>query len=72
MYAAQRATGAAEEWTTVAVAGERGRARVERLRARTAYLFKIQARNGKGLGPFSAPVAYTTGAGDSTYSHTII
>ncbi|XP_064075650.1 neogenin [Vanessa tameamea] len=64
MYAAQRgAAGAAEEWTTVTVAGERGRARVERLRARTTYHFKIQARNGKGLGPFSPPVAYTTGPG---------
>ncbi|CAH2083882.1 unnamed protein product [Euphydryas editha] len=65
MYAAQRAAGAAgaaEEWTTVAVTGERGRARVERLRPRTPYLFKIQARNNKGLGPFSAPVPYTTGA----------
>ncbi|XP_052743159.1 neogenin isoform X2 [Bicyclus anynana] len=65
MYAVQRsgpAAGAAEEWTAVAVVGDRTRARVDRLRARTTYSFKIQARNGKGLGPFSAAVTYTTGA----------
>ncbi|CAH0717029.1 unnamed protein product, partial [Brenthis ino] len=62
MYAIQRGTsGAAEEWTAVTVIGDRVRARVERLRPRTAYNFKIQARNSKGLGPFSATVAYTTG-----------
>ncbi|VVD05408.1 unnamed protein product [Leptidea sinapis] len=64
MYAIQRAgasTGGAEEWTAVGVAGERGRARVDRLRPRTTYAFKIQARNSKGLGPFSAAVVYTTG-----------
>ncbi|KAJ0170386.1 hypothetical protein K1T71_014314 [Dendrolimus kikuchii] len=62
MYAIQRvgASAGSEEWTAVAVVGERGRARVDRLRPRTTYLFKLQARNGKGLGPFSAPVAYTT------------
>ncbi|XP_037301503.1 LOW QUALITY PROTEIN: neogenin-like, partial [Manduca sexta] len=59
MYAAQRA-GAAEEWTAVAVVGERTRARVDRLRPRTSYSFKVQARNSKGLGPFSQPIPYTT------------
>ncbi|CAK1548764.1 unnamed protein product [Leptosia nina] len=63
MYAVQRGgSGAAEEWTAVAVTGDRARSRVERLRARTTYNFKIQARNSKGLGPFSPVVAYTTGA----------
>ncbi|XP_022119057.2 netrin receptor DCC isoform X2 [Pieris rapae] len=63
MYAPQRGpeSGAAEEWTAVAAAGERARARVDRLRPRTTYAFKIQARNGKGLGPFSPVVVYTTG-----------
>ncbi|XP_045508170.1 neogenin [Colias croceus] len=62
MYAIQRpTTGAAEEWTAVAVVGDRSRARVDRLRARTTYSFKIQARNSKGLGPFSPIITYTTG-----------
>lgn len=66
MYAVQRAgtSGAAEEWTAVAVVGDRTRSRVDRLRARTTYSFKIQARNSKGLGPFSAAVTYTTGIGE--------
>ncbi|KAI5643728.1 fibronectin type III domain-containing protein [Phthorimaea operculella] len=62
MYAVQR-TGAAagsEEWTAVAVVGEKGRARVDRLRPRTTYSFKVQARNSKGLGPFGPPITYTT------------
>ncbi|CAG9794126.1 unnamed protein product [Diatraea saccharalis] len=59
MYAIQR-TGGGEEWAAVSVAGERGRARVERLRPRTSYLFKVQARNNKGLGPFCTPLVYTT------------
>ncbi|XP_041984115.1 neogenin [Aricia agestis] len=68
MYAVQRGGGAgggggAEEWVAVGVAGERGRARLDRLRPRTTYAFKIQARNSKGLGPFSAPLLYTTGPG---------
>ncbi|XP_068622270.1 neogenin [Battus philenor] len=65
MYAIQRsgaagAAGAPEEWTAVAVLGDRTRSRVDRLRPRTTYIFKLQARNSKGLGPFSAPVVYTT------------
>lgn len=59
MYAV---SGASPQWTAVAAPGERPRARVERLRPRTNYLFKLQARNNKGLGPFCAPVAYSTGA----------
>ncbi|XP_060808751.1 neogenin [Amyelois transitella] len=58
MYAAQRS--GPEEWTALAVPGERTRARVERLRPRTTYSFKVQARNSKGLGPFSQTVTYTT------------
>ncbi|XP_045782410.1 neogenin isoform X2 [Maniola jurtina] len=63
MYAVQRSgsSGAAEEWTAVTVVGDRTRSRVDRLRARTTYSFKIQARNSKGLGPFSSIVTYTTG-----------
>lgn len=71
MYAVQRGdrgpeSGAAEEWTAVAAAGERTRARIDRLRPRTTYGFKIQARNGKGLGPLSPVVVYTTGPGTSS------
>ncbi|KAJ8707304.1 hypothetical protein PYW08_011438 [Mythimna loreyi] len=64
MYAVSRSSsaggGGGEEWTAVAALGERTRARVERLRPRTTYLFKLQARNSKGLGPFTPPVTYTT------------
>ncbi|XP_052754189.1 LOW QUALITY PROTEIN: neogenin-like [Galleria mellonella] len=62
MYAIQRSGAAAggEEWTPVAVGGDRVRARVDRLRPRTTYAFKVQARNARGLGPFSQSVAYTT------------
>ena len=69
MYAVQRSgvgsggAGGAAEWTAVTVVGERVRTRVERLRPRTAYSFKMQARNSKGLGPFSPIVGYTTGLG---------
>ncbi|CAD0251375.1 unnamed protein product [Spodoptera exigua] len=59
MYAV---SGPAPQWTAVAAPGERPRARVERLRPRTSYLFKLQARNSKGLGPFCAPVGHATGA----------
>ncbi|CAB3223048.1 unnamed protein product [Arctia plantaginis] len=59
MYAVSRG-GNNEEWTAIAALGDRTRARVERLRARTTYLFKLQARNSKGLGPFCTPVTYTT------------
>lgn len=62
MYAVSRG-GNNEEWTAIAALGDRTRARVERLRARTTYLFKLQARNSKGLGPFCAPVTYTTAMG---------
>ncbi|XP_053621423.1 neogenin isoform X3 [Plodia interpunctella] len=58
MYAIQRS--GAEEWIAVSVPGDRTRARVDRLRPRTTYNFKIQAKNSKGLGPFSQPVSYTT------------
>ncbi|KAL0858967.1 hypothetical protein ABMA27_010827 [Loxostege sticticalis] len=58
MYAAQR--GGSEEWTALSVPGDRLRARVERLRPRTAYQFKVQARNSKGLGPFTPAVPYAT------------
>ncbi|CAG9573386.1 unnamed protein product [Danaus chrysippus] len=61
MYGVSRGSGAAEEWSALAAPGERGRARVDRLRARTTYSFKIQARNSRGLGPFSPSVTYTTG-----------
>ncbi|XP_061381203.1 neogenin isoform X2 [Danaus plexippus] len=61
MYGVSRGSGAAEEWSALAAPGERGRARVDRLRARTTYSFKIQARNSRGLGPFSPAVTYTTG-----------
>ncbi|XP_063835634.1 uncharacterized protein LOC135084822 [Ostrinia nubilalis] len=61
MYAVARG-GGAEEWTAVSVAGTAGRARVERLRPRTAYQFKVQARNSRGLGPASPPVGHTTAA----------
>ncbi|XP_072937571.1 netrin receptor DCC [Epargyreus clarus] len=61
MYAVQRGgAGAAEEWTALEVQGDRARTRVDRLRPRTTYLFKIQARNAKGLGPFSPTITYTT------------
>ncbi|KAI8441313.1 hypothetical protein MSG28_014935 [Choristoneura fumiferana] len=48
-------------WTALTAAGERTRARLERLRPRTLYSVKVQARNSKGLGPFCAPLAFTTG-----------
>ncbi|XP_026742146.1 neogenin-like [Trichoplusia ni] len=61
MYAVSR--GGEEEWTAIAALGERTRARVERLRPRTTYLIKLQARNSKGLGPFCPPITYTTAMG---------
>ncbi|XP_048001832.1 netrin receptor DCC [Leguminivora glycinivorella] len=51
----------AGDWTVQKVEGDRPRARVERLRARTTYSFKVQAKNSKGVGPFCAPISYTTG-----------
>lgn len=62
MFAVQRLP-QAEEWTAVAVPGDRARVRLDRLRSRTTYLFKVQARNAKGLGPFCQPVAFTTAVG---------
>ncbi|GBP89205.1 Neogenin, partial [Eumeta japonica] len=59
MYAAEKAS-ATQDWAAVAVAGPRTSTRVDKLRARTTYLFKVQARNSKGLGPFSVPVRHTT------------
>lgn len=68
MYApvsgAAGAAGAEGEWTALTAAGERTRARLERLRPRTSYSVKVQARNSKGLGPFCAPLAFTTGVGE--------
>lgn len=68
MYAVQRGgssglTGS-EEWTTVTVAGDRTRARIDRLRPRTTYHFKLQAKNSKGMGPVCAPITYTTAMGE--------
>lgn len=71
MYGVSRGSGAAEEWSALAAPGERGRARVDRLRARTTYSFKIQARNSRGLGPFSPAVTYTTGIGEFDCEKTV-
>lgn len=46
------------EWAAVEVAGVQ--VTVTRLRPATEYTFKVQARNSKGLGPFSPTVTYAT------------
>ncbi|XP_037871325.1 neogenin isoform X2 [Bombyx mori] len=61
MYAAQSAvSGGGAEWIAVGVTGDRARVRLDRLRPRTTYSIKLQARNSKGLGPFSQTITYTT------------
>ncbi|CAG9133617.1 unnamed protein product [Plutella xylostella] len=62
MYVSAGAGGAAgAEWTASAVLGDRRSTRVDRLRARTKYFFKLQARNSAGLGPFTQLISFTTG-----------
>ena len=50
------------EWSAEAVVGDTNIAIIRGLKPNTAYYFKVQTRNNKGYGPFSAMVSLTTGA----------
>ncbi|PSN38934.1 hypothetical protein C0J52_08943 [Blattella germanica] len=49
------------EWLVRVIMGDKMTMKVDELQPETTYYFKIQARNTKGYGPFSAVVSFTTG-----------
>nr|XP_029732295.1 neogenin isoform X2 [Aedes albopictus] len=50
------------EWNAEAVVGDKTSAEITNLEPHTTYYFKVQTRNSKGYGLFSAMVSQTTGA----------
>uniref|UniRef100_A0A914WAK2 Neogenin n=1 Tax=Plectus sambesii TaxID=2011161 RepID=A0A914WAK2_9BILA len=54
------------KWTLEGVQGDRLSTIVHNLLPKTTYYFKIQARNGKGYGPFSSVLQYVAGAASGT------
>ncbi|CAB3408979.1 unnamed protein product [Caenorhabditis bovis] len=63
VYHSDRASLADKDWTVSYVAGDKLSHQVSNLLPKANYFFKIQARNEKGHGPFSAVVGYTPSGG---------
>ncbi|XP_045461534.1 neogenin isoform X4 [Harmonia axyridis] len=49
------------EWSVLAIKGDKHTSIIPDLKPFTEYFFKIQARNGRGVGPFSTVVTFKTG-----------
>ncbi|XP_026472597.1 neogenin-like [Ctenocephalides felis] len=62
------------DWLAEAVVGDKHTIVLKQLTPNTKYYFKVKARNDKGYGPFSSPIAHFTDPieGESTLSGNII
>ncbi|KAF5297558.1 hypothetical protein FQR65_LT09989 [Abscondita terminalis] len=61
------------EWIPQGVKGDKHNFIINNLQPSTTYFFKIQARNNKGMGPFSSIVSFRTGAnGKNGFSGTTL
>lgn len=48
------------DWLAEAVVGDKHTIVLKQLTPNTKYYFKVKARNDKGYGPFSSPIAHFT------------
>jgi len=51
------------DWNVEALVGDKHVALIRNLKPHTTYYFKVQTRNAKGYGPFSAMISHKTGQG---------
>ncbi|XP_046984365.1 neogenin [Schistocerca americana] len=60
------------DWVAEGIVGDKMTTSVKNLSPQTTYYFKIQARNNKGYGPFSAVVTFTTGIDNPGITNTMM